>query len=217
MNPRHTFYSFVLASGLICGSSLFAQAPRIDFPAPSPGCTLKQRVGITDIEIVYSRPSAKGRKVFGNVVPFGQVWRTGANASTKISFSTQVKLNSVEVPAGKYALYTIPDETEWTMILSKDLNAGAFNYDSKSDLVRFKAKPFTLEDTTLETFTIEFNHIRDDSAALNLVWKKTVVPIMLKLDLTGSFCRKSKKSCPRPAIRSPISRPLRFIMTTTRI
>src|SRR5271165_7052779 len=84
---------FLQVGCLMFASALFAQAPKVEFPAASPACTLKQRVGITDIEVDYSRPSMKGREIFGNVVPFGKVWRTGANAATKITFSTDVKLN----------------------------------------------------------------------------------------------------------------------------
>src|SRR5882672_6277553 len=116
--PR--FFSCALA-GLFAASALSAQspAPKLEFPAPSPPASLKQRVGITDIEINYSRPSLKGRVMIGKVEPYGQVWRTGANTATSISFSTPVKLNGNDIPAGKYALYTIPGETEWTVIIYK--------------------------------------------------------------------------------------------------
>lgn len=155
--------------------------------AASPACTLKQRVGLTDIEIDYSRPSAKGREIFGGIVPFGQVWRTGANASTKISFSTPVKLQGQPVPAGKYALYTIPDEGEWTVVLSKNTSLwGAFNYNAKDDLVRFKVSPVTLSER-IETFTIEFNHIRDDSVIIDLVWEHVAVPIRLEVDVADAL------------------------------
>ena len=97
-----------------------AQTPTVDFPAASPACTLKQRVGLTDIEIVYSRPGVKGRTIFGGIVPYGQVWRTGANQATKITFSTPVKLEGTEIPAGTYALFTIPGENEWTIIINKN-------------------------------------------------------------------------------------------------
>jgi hypothetical protein len=183
MDLKTIIPSLALASGLFFNAAQAADTPRLEFPAPSPGCTLKQRVGITDIEIVYSRPSAKGRQVMGNVVQYGQVWRTGANAPTKISFSTGVKLNDVDVPAGQYGLYTIPGENEWTIILSKETKGNALAYNEKNDLARFKATPITLSDTSLETFTIEFNHIRDDSAVLNLVWEKTVVPIKVEVDV----------------------------------
>lgn len=171
----------------VCGLTLLAQAPKIEFPAPSPGCTIKQRVGLTDIEIVYSRPSMKGRQIFGSVVPFGTVWRTGANAATKITFSTPVKLNDTDVPAGSYALYTIPGEDQWTIILNKGVGKSGTQYDEKDDVVRFKTKPVNLSDTSIETFTIEFNHLRDESAVLNLVWDKTVVPVKIQLDLTSKL------------------------------
>jgi hypothetical protein len=166
---------------------LAAQTPKVEFPAPSPACTLKQRVGVTDIEIVYSRPSKKDREIFGNVVPFGAVWRTGANAATKITFSTAVKLNGTDVAAGSYALYTIPGENEWTIILNKGVGKSGTQYDEQEDVVRFKTKPVELSNTTIETFTIEFNYIRDESALLNLVWDKTVVPIKIDIELTSKL------------------------------
>lgn len=179
--------SILLALAVALGfTSAFAQAPKIDFPAPSPGCTLKQRVGTTDIEIVYSRPSAKGRQIFGSVVPFGAVWRTGANNATKITFSTPVKLNGTEIAAGSYALYTIPGADEWTIIINKGVGKSGTQYDEKDDVVRFKTTPVKIS-TAIETFTIEFNHIHDDSAVINLVWENTVAPIKLELDLTAKL------------------------------
>jgi hypothetical protein len=184
-NLRRAFLG--LAGGLMLASSLAAQTPKVEFPAPSPACTLKQRVGVTDIEIVYSRPSKKDREIFGNVVPFGAVWRTGANAATKITFSTAVKLNGTDVAAGSYALYTIPGENEWTIILNKGVGKSGTQYDEQEDVVRFKTKPVELSNTTIETFTIEFNYIRDESALLNLVWDKTVVPIKIDIELTSKL------------------------------
>jgi hypothetical protein len=181
--------NFLLPTALafVIGYSALAQAPKVDFPAASPGCTIKQRVGITDIEVVYSRPSKKDREIFGNVVPFGKVWRTGANAATKITFSTPVKLNGTEVAAGSYALYTIPGENEWTIILNKGVGKSGTQYDEKEDVVRFKTAPKTLTDTSIETFTIEFNYLRDESAVLNLVWDRTVVPIKMEIALTSKL------------------------------
>jgi hypothetical protein len=175
-------------SGLAVVSSLRAQTPNIDFPAASPACTLKQRVGLTDITVVYSRPSVKGRTIFGGIVPYGAVWRAGANQSTKISFSTPVKLDGNEIPAGNYSLFAIPGEQEWTIIVSKNTNQwGAFQYSTNDDLVRFPVAPVNLRDTSVETFAIEFNHIRDESARLELVWDKTVVPIHLTVDVTDKI------------------------------
>jgi hypothetical protein len=186
MNTKMLRSLVVAVSGLALGSGLEAQTPRIDFPAASPACTLKQRVGLTDIEIVYSRPGVKNRTIYGGIVPYGQVWRTGANQATKVTFSTPVKLEGTDIPAGKYALYTIPDEKEWTVIIHKDTAATIFNYNPTNDLVRFKAVPVKLAEP-VETFTIEVGDIRDDSATLNLVWEKTRVPIRLELDLVSKL------------------------------
>ena len=188
MNPRMLRFVVAAMSGLALVSGVPAQTPNINFPAASPACTLKQRVGLTDIEIVYSRPGVKGRTIFGGIVPYGQVWRTGANQATKITFSTPVKLEGNEIPAGTYALFTIPGENEWTIIINKNTNQwGAFQYNTKDDLVRFKVTPVTLADTTVETFAIEFNRIRDESAVLELVWEKTVVPIRLDVDVASKL------------------------------
>ena len=113
----------ILAAGLAFAASLFAQAPqapKIEFPLPSPAATLKQRVGLTDIEIVYYRPGVKNRVIFGGLLPYGEVWRAGANFATKITFSTLVKVNGTEVPAGTYGLFAIPGQNEWTVILNKN-------------------------------------------------------------------------------------------------
>ena len=185
MNSNSRCLSFLLAFTLALATELFAQAPKVDFPSASPTCTLKQHVGLTDIEIVYSRPSMKGRTIYGGLVPYNAVWRTGANASTKISFSTPVKLNGNDIPAGKYALYTIPGEEQWTIILSKDTAGNIFSYNATNDFVRFKVTPVQLADTSIETFVIEFNHIRDESATINLAWEKTVVPIKLELNVAS--------------------------------
>jgi len=186
MNSKTLLSSLVLASGLVFTCGLLAQTPKVDFPAASPACTLKQHVGLTDIEIVYSRPGVKARPIFGGLVPYGQVWRTGANNATKITFSTPVKLNGAEIPAGTYALFTIPGETEWTIIINKAAAASIFNYNQTNDLVRVKATPVKLAEP-VETFTIEINDIRDESATLNLLWEKTLVPVKIEIELTGKL------------------------------
>jgi len=178
---------FLASLMCVCGLALFAQTPPVEFPAPSPACTLKQRVGVTDIEVVYSRPGVKDRVIFGGMIPYGEVWRTGANNATKITFSTAVKLNGTEIPAGTYALFTIPGEKEWTIIMNKGAAQwGAFQYDEKLDVARFKATPVPLT-TPMETFVIEFTDIRDESARLNLAWDKTLVPIKFEVELTGKL------------------------------
>jgi len=203
MNSKILLSSLVLASGLVFTGGLLAQTPKVDFPVPSPACTLKQHVGLTDIEIVYSRPGVKGRQIFGGLVPFGEVWRTGANASTKISFSTAVKLNGADIPAGKYALNTIPGEKEWTVIIYKDTSlGGAFGYNPTNDLVRFKATPVKLA-KPVETFTIEINDLRDDSATIGLDWEKTRVPVKLELDLVGALVTQIEAAMAAPGGNKP--------------
>jgi hypothetical protein len=178
-----------LASPLVIATALFAQPPKINFPGASPACTLKQRVGLTDIEIKYSRPSAKGRVMLGGIDPYGQVWRTGANDATTIAFSTPVKLNGNQIAPGTYGLFTIPGESEWTIILSKTSKQwGAYKYDPKDDVLRFTAKPVPLS-TPVESFTIEFGNFTVSQATLNLAWEKTSVPIEVTADVSAVVAR----------------------------
>jgi hypothetical protein len=172
------------------GSSLQArqaQAPALEFPQPSPAVTLKQRVGLTDVELQYSRPGVRGRKVFGGLVPYGELWRTGANAATKITFSTDVKWNGQPVPAGSYSLFTIPGESEWTVILNKVAEqSGTSTYDAKNDLVRVKAKPVALA-AMVENFRIDLDELRDTGAVLSLAWEKTSVPVRIETDIVATL------------------------------
>jgi hypothetical protein len=179
----------ILISVALSGSlgAQTAQPPKIEFPAASPSSTVKQRVGLTDIEVNYSRPSVKGRLVFGGLAPYGKVWRTGANSATKIIFNTAVKLNGTDIPAGTYELFTIPGPQEWTVIIHKNVSEwGAYSYDQKDDVARVIAKPVALADP-VETFTIDMNDLRDDSATLNLIWEKTRVPVKIEVDVTSKL------------------------------
>lgn len=188
MNAKRLWFGLLLAGGLLAAPGLRAQAPpQVEFPAASPACTLKQRIGLTDIEVVYSRPGVKKREILGGLVPYGQVWRTGANAATKLTFSTAVKLGGKDIPAGTYALFTIPGENEWTIIINKGSEQwGSFQYDEKADVARFSVTPMQLSQH-IETFTIEFNRIRDESALMNLVWDDTVVPIPIEIELASKL------------------------------
>jgi hypothetical protein len=178
---------FAAFASLALAGGLFAQAPKINFPAASPTATLNQRVGLTDIQVNYNRPGAKGRKVFGGLVPYEHIWRTGANTATKISFSTPVKLNGTEIPAGTYELFTIPGTAEWTVIIHKNMSQwGAYSYDEKNDVARVKAKPVALAEH-VETLDIGLNDIRDESATLNIVWEKTRVPVAVTLDVKSTL------------------------------
>ena len=180
MNSKLLSLSLTVGSGFMLATTALAASTKIDFPAASPNCTIKQHIGLTDIEITYSRPGIKGRSIFGGIVPFDKVWRTGANQATKITFSTPVKLNGTEIPAGTYALMTIPGKVEWTIIINKVAEQwGAYKYDDKQDVARVQATPVHL-DRPLETLTIEFNKIHDDSADIDITWDRTEVPIKIE-------------------------------------
>ncbi len=182
--PRPALLALAIS---VLATGLFAQAPApIEFPAPSPACTLKQRVGLTDITVDYSRPSMKGRVIFGGLEPWGETWRAGANGATKVTFSTPVKLNGTAVPAGTYGLFALLGQDEWTIILNKVPNQwGAYQYDPKDDVARIKAAPVALADA-VESFTIEFNDLRDESATLSLAWEKTRVPLKLEVEVADT-------------------------------
>lgn len=193
MNTRLLRRSLAVLATLSVAAGLHAQAPRIDFPAASPAATVSQRVGLTEIKINYNRPGAKGRTVFGGLVPYDQVWRTGANTATKISFSTSVKLNGTEVPAGDYELFTIPGVNEWTVIIHRNLSQwGSYSYDPKNDVARIKARPVTLT-SPVETLDLSFNDLRDESATLAISWENVRVPIAITVDVKSALVPEIEK------------------------
>ena len=175
---------------LCLGTAVLAQtpaAPKLEFPQASPLASVSQRIGLTDIQVTYNRPGAKGRVVFGGLVPYGHVWRTGANNATKISFSTPVKLNGATVPAGTYELFTIPGKDEWTVIIHKNMSQwGAYTYDQKNDVARIKAVPVALTNG-VETLGISFNDLRDESGTLNIAWEKVRVPVTISVDVKSTL------------------------------
>jgi hypothetical protein len=135
-------------------SETTTEMPEDKSKRPSPPATVTATIGSANIEIEYSRPSAKGRIIWGDVVPYGQVWRTGANEATTIELSTDVKIEGQAVAAGKYALFTIPGESEWVIILNKDYEQwGAYNYAPEKDVLRVNVKPEKLGEP-VEVFTI---------------------------------------------------------------
>lgn len=160
-----------------------SKGPSISVPPLSPPATLKQRVGFTDVEVVYARPSLRGRKMFGAWERYGEVWRTGANAATKITFSTAVRFGGKELPAGTYALFSIPGPSEWTVIFNKASGEwGAYTYKQENDVLRVTAKPVALPQP-VETFTIDINDIKTESATLNLIWERVRVPVPFQFDV----------------------------------
>jgi hypothetical protein len=159
----------------LAGSMIAANAQQVTFPQPSPTASFSQNFATSKVEVSYSRPSAKGRKVFGDVVAYGKVWRTGANGATIISFGEDVQVNGTEVKAGKYGLLSIPGENEWTVILTKDLTVTSDGaYKQENDVTRFAVKPTRLNDK-VETFTIEMANLKNNEADVVLKWENTAV------------------------------------------
>lgn len=192
-------------AGLACSAGLFAQAPavKIAFPDASPAATLKQRVGVTDVEISYNRPGMKGRTVFGGLVPYGEIWRTGANTATKLTFSTDVKLNGTAIPAGTYELFTIPGKTEWMIIIHKNMSQwGSYAYDQKNDVARFKVTPSTLG-SAVETMAFGLSDVHNDSATLYISWEKTRVPMKLEVDVVGTLVPQIEAAMAAPEGKKP--------------
>ena len=185
IHPLLLFALFALAfvaGPLLPGSLRAAEEKKIEFPAASQHAVVKQRVGLTDVEVDYSRPNKNSREIFGGLVPYGRLWRTGANAPTKIKFSKPVTLGGKEIPAGEYALFTIPTADEWTIIVSKDAKVqSAADYKQENDAARITAKPVLIPNT-VETFAIGLGDVKGASATLNLLWDKTRVSVKLTTD-----------------------------------
>lgn len=166
----------LLSAIALAGFTLLSTA-QVKMPAPSPTQTIKQDFAIGTIELTYSRPSAKGRKIYGNLVPYDKLWRTGANAATKIVFSEPVEIGGKKLDSGTYVLYTIPGIDSWEVILNKGLtNWGSDGYKETQDVVRFKVEPMKMKNK-LETFTMEFSDVKPETVSLDIKWGKTAVSI----------------------------------------
>ncbi|PBQ34452.1 hypothetical protein CNR22_22615 [Sphingobacteriaceae bacterium] len=182
-------FSAAVVISAIASSSLNAQQV-LKVPAPSPLQTVKQAFALSDVSVEYSRPGAKGRVIFGDVVPFGKVWRTGANGSTKITFGEDVKVQGNAVPAGTYALYTVPNKDSWEIIIYKDLTLGGdvSNYKKENDLVHFTVPTKSLNDK-VENFTINFTDIASSTMNIELSWEKTRVVVSVVADIDAKIMK----------------------------
>jgi len=174
------------AMALFAAASIFTTnvSAQLKTPAPSPAQTLKQAFALSEITIDYSRPSVKGRTIFGDVVPFGKVWRTGANGSTKITFGEDVKVEGNDVKAGTYAIYSVPDKDMWEIMLYKDLTMGGdvSSYKKEDEVLRFKVKSSALA-ANVETFTINVADVTPSKANIELQWEKTRVAFSVVADI----------------------------------
>lgn len=170
---------FALFISLYCSTN----AQSIKTPAPSPPQFVRQDFGLSNIELSYSRPGIKGRNIFGDLVPYGKVWRTGANQATTLTFGDDVTIEGTKIPAGKYGLLTIPDKDEWTIIITRQLDVTSpAAYKQDQDVVRVRSKveglPFAIE-----SFTILFSDVTSTSCRLDLCWDKTVVSFIVNTDI----------------------------------
>jgi len=174
--------NFLLLLGFCFAAALaHGQSALLDLPRESQHAKLVQRVGITDITVNYHRPLVKGRKVWGGIVPYGQVWRAGANENTTIEFSDPVTIEGKPLARGIYGLHMLPTENEWTVIFSKNSSAwGSFTYNQAEDALRVTVKPQPSE--MREALAYEFENVTPDSAVVSLHWEKLAVPFKVEVN-----------------------------------
>jgi tetratricopeptide (TPR) repeat protein len=183
----NTIKTFLLSLTVL---TFFTAQAQLTTPQPSPAASVSQVVGLTDVEVTYSKPGMKDRVVFGELVPFGKIWRTGANKATSVSFSTDVTIGGAEVKAGTYSLFTIPNKEEWTIMLNSETELwGAGDYDAAKEVAKFMIKPSTTKDA-YETFTIDFSHLKGANGHMNLRWENTLVAIPIE---TGAMYAVEKQ------------------------
>ena len=191
----------VAAATLLAAPAAQAQ---IATPQASPKSTVSQRVGLTDITIVYSRPGVKARNIFGTVVPFGKRWRMGANATTSIKFSDDVMIEGKKVPAGEYGLYTIPNKTEWLVVLNKNTKLGAEvdGFKDDQDVARFSIKPYKVA-SKVETFTINFTDLTPATANVALEWEMTGAKFKITADVDTKVMAQIDEKITKAATPAP--------------
>ena len=164
---------------IIFSSTVGAQ---INKPSLSPRVNTEQQVGLAKVHLDYGQPNKQGRTIFGKLIPYGKLWRTGANASTKMSIDSDVVLGGATIPKGEYSIYTIPNENEWTIIINADTKLwGAAGYDKEKDVARFKVVPIKLKDSRA-TFQIHFEAFHANGAEMVIVWENTKVSFPLFVD-----------------------------------
>ncbi|MGA3087665.1 MAG: DUF2911 domain-containing protein [Terriglobales bacterium] len=174
-------FLFCLLMAVMSGISS-AQSLVLDLPRQSQRAEISQRIGITDITILYHRPLAKDRKVWGDLVPYGKVWRAGANENTTITFSDPVLIEGKPLDKGTYGLHMIPNADEWTVIFSKNSTSwGAFSYDQAEDALRVTVKPQPAD--LHNALTYDFDQLQPDSAVVELEWEKIAVPFKVSVDV----------------------------------
>lgn len=176
-------YKITLICIFLWSSFYFSQT--LKTPTLSPFSQITQEIGLTEVTLEYSRPSAKGRTIFGELVPYDQIWRTGANASTKITLFESAYIDGKSIQSGTYALYTIPGKEVWTIIIHSNIKLRSLagdGYNPADDVLRFNIKPQSI-DYYMETFTIQFTDLKTNSLNLQLVWENTSVNIPIEFEV----------------------------------
>lgn len=189
----------IMLTAVFAFATLAMQA-QVKTPQASPSTKIEQVVGLTDVEIDYSRPSTKGRTVYGELVPYGKLWRTGANANTTITFSEDVIIDGKTLKKGKYALYTLPKADSWDVIFYADTDNWGLpeNWDDAKVALRTTVKPETLN-RKVETFTIAVNNVENDSAFLELSWEKTIVAVKFEVPTQKTAMKSIEKTLAGPS------------------
>lgn len=194
MITRNRMFSIAaaLATTLALAGPATAQTT-LDLPRPSPKATVTQTVGLTEVSISYCRPGVKARTIWGGLVPFDQVWRTGANEATTITFADEATVAGTKVAPGTYGLFTIPGKGEWTVILNKGAKLwGAYEYKQADDVLRFKVAPKPGEFTELLTFA--FTAVTPDQAEVTLTWEKVRMAFKIGFDTTNKVLVSARKA-----------------------
>jgi hypothetical protein len=175
-------FLLVALSGVFC-----AATAQLKTPAPSPSQTVKQEFGLSSVELSYSRPAVKGRTIWGDLVPYGKVWRTGANGATTITFGDDVTFGGQKVAAGKYGLLTIPEAYQWTIIITKQLDVTSpAAYKQDQDVVRIKVTPIDL-DFSLESLSILFDNITPTSMDMMIGWERKLATISITTEIDSKI------------------------------
>ena len=183
----------IAAAGALFLTAQLANA-QVKLPPASSTQTITQGLGIKNITLVYQRPNINDRNVFGELVPYGQVWRTGANTIPNITFEEDVTIEGNIVPAGTYGLFSIPTPTDWTIVLSKNPKQwGSYQYKKEEDFLRFTVPSQKLNDK-VETFTISFDNVNTNSAKLSMAWDKTKVSFTIKTDQSKEIMASIEKA-----------------------
>jgi tetratricopeptide (TPR) repeat protein len=219
MQFKRFFISIVAVGSLVLFAAEFTSA-QLRLPRPSQGASVTQTIGVTDITINYSRPPVKGRTIFADapasmaarakgeatldnqnerqkgepIVPYGHVWRTGANEATQFVITDDVTINGQKLAAGSYSLHTIPGKDEWTIVFNGTANQwGSFSYDPAKDTLRVKAKPEWVNDNQ-EWLAFSFDPVTDNSATVNIRWEKVRVPFNVTVDVVATTLAKARTS-----------------------